>query len=343
MENLEIDKVNSNIYETVEKFGVKTYRSTKLETTSFYVPCDKISDDSNITGYISEGLVSVIENKFYGEYIIKKYEYINPYIYNDKIKGVAIEGKIKRVPYSSGNSLGIAAVTIDFNDGVVLKAKQLMKENSDYVVSSRNDYIMVNHKIKRQLFPYVTPYSQTKTGFFCTPEVGDNVLVYFGTNIESDGYVIGSIKNDKSIRFSNPFERNYITTSEEMELFGELDGDMGEANNVKNMLESVETSVNKLVNISFNNDKYSIFVKSVIAEESKSKSSILHEIFSITAKESYNLSADNINISASNYVEQADTKKEKVDSKTGIYNSKEEAANKVTIVANTHNINVRKV
>lgn len=226
MENLEVNDKSSDYYEIVKKIASQTFKSRNLETSGFYVPGDKVFMKSNNGGYISSGEIVCRDNKFYGKYLLKDYDYTYPYIYNDNIKGVTLEGKIKRVPYATGNKLGVAAVTVDFMDGVNLKSKELSKENGLYKVSYRNDYIMVNGNIERRQFPYVTPYSKTKTGLFCTPEVGDNVLVYFGTNVESDGYVVGSVKNERSLRFSNPFERNYVTTEEEMELFGELDSDM---------------------------------------------------------------------------------------------------------------------
>lgn len=341
-EELQIDEKDSNTYETIEKIGIKMYRSKKIDTLSFYVPGDKLYSGSGIYGYVSSGNIFCKENKFYGTYTIKDYDYIHPYIYNEKIVGATLEGKIKRVPYTTGNKLGVAAVTVDFIDGVILKAKQLSKENSFYKVSSRNDYIKINGTIERQQLPYITPYSQTKTGLFCTPEVGDNVLVYFGTNIESAAYVIGSIKNERSIRFSNPFERNYVTTGDELNLRKKLDEDMCETDNTKNMLSCVEASVDKLINLSIREDKYGLFVKAIISEESKVKSALLHESLNITAKERYSLNSDNIDVIAnSNYTERADNKKEDIDNKTGIYNSKQEEANNVAIVTNTHSIKVR--
>lgn len=108
------------------------------------------------------------------------------------------------------------------------------------------------------------------------------------------------------------------------------------------MLKSVEASVDKLINFSLRYDKYGLFTKGLISEESKIKSSLLHENISITAKEGYSLNSDNINVIAnSTYKEKADSKREDIDKKTGVYNSKQEMANKMAITTNSHNIKVR--
>ena len=338
IEDLPIDQLNSNVYETVGKMGLQKYKIKKLETTSFYVPGDKL----NTYGYISSGIIMCKENKFYGEYTIKDYDYTNPYIYNENIKGVILEGRVKRIPYDKSNKLGVAVVTVDFIEGVESKAKELGKENGIYEVRGRNDYISLNGNLERWQFPYVTPFSKTKTGLFCTPEVGDKVLVYFGTNNESSGYVLGAAKNERSERFSNPFVRNYTTTEDEVGLFKALNDDLQENDNTQNMLKSVEASIDRLIDIVLKNDKYRMYVKTLISEESDNKSSFVHEKYGIVSKDGYSVSSDTIDVTASSmYNESASVKSEDIDSKKGIYNSKEEISNRIAIVTNVHSIKGR--
>ena len=61
----------------------------------------------------------------------------------------------------------------------------------------------------RFIFPYTTPYSQSNTGYFCTPETNDIVAVYFPINEEECGYVLWAVNNPGNGRFSNPDVRNY--------------------------------------------------------------------------------------------------------------------------------------
>jgi hypothetical protein len=337
-----IDPIKSNMYESMEKMGVQLLRSTKLEGPYLYMGGNKLYRNGNLIGYVAQGRISCHEDKFFGDYILRDFEYIHPLIYNEKIRGATLEGKVKRTPFSTQNKIGAAAMTIDFIDGVKLKARYLQEKNRIYKVAFRNDMVMSNHKLERYQFPYVTPYSKTKTGLFCAPEVGDNVLVYFSSNVEADAFVIGAAKNERSLRFTNPFERNYVTTQDERTLFGKLDRDLSEENNTKDMLESVEACIDKLFNFSVASDKLGVYLKDTIYEETKQKSVLTHENCSIVSENSYNLNSEDINITAnSNYEEKADRKSENIDSKTGIYNSKEENANSISTITNNHSVKIR--
>ncbi|MDR3258833.1 MAG: hypothetical protein LBT51_04370 [Fusobacteriaceae bacterium] len=338
----DIDPIQTNRYETMEKMGVQLLRSKKLDGPYLHMGGNKLYLNGNLLGYVAQGKIICREDKFFGEYILRDYEYIHPLIYNEKIKGATLEGKVKRTPYSTQNKIGAAAMTIDFIDGVKLKAGYLQENNQVYKVTYRNDMVISNHKLERYQFPYVTPYSKTKTGLFCAPEIGDNVLVYFSSNIEADAFVIGAAKNERSLRFTNPFERNYVTTQDERTLFGKLDSDLSEENNTKDMLESVEACTEKLFNFSVASDKLGIYLKDTIYEETKQKSVLTHENCSIVSKNSYNLNSEEISVTAnSNYEEKADKKSENIDSKTGIYNSKEESANSISTITNNHSVKIR--
>lgn len=96
-------------------------------------------------------------------------------IYNPSITGVSIKGKV-----------------LD-----IIKDKLKVHLEID---SSQN-------RSKAWKFSYATPYSaEGHSGFYCMPERGDTVLIYFPTHKESDGFGMNSIrkKNKDSDDFDDP-------------------------------------------------------------------------------------------------------------------------------------------
>lgn len=160
-------------------------------------------------GFISSGKLEYFKGKFRGDYLLRKADYYYNYISNRNIEGKAIEAKIVKVPKESKSD--IAKLSLNFSEGVMKLRAAQQKINRD--VQSKNDYL--GEKENRYEFPYITPYTRINTGLFCAPEIEDNVTVYFPTDEEDCGYVIGSINNKKSIRFSNPYERNYTLSDQE--------------------------------------------------------------------------------------------------------------------------------
>ena len=61
----------------------------------------------------------------------------------------------------------------------------------------------------KSYFPYVTPYSQTNTGFTPAPEVNDRVALYFPNGNETHAIVLGAVNNDGNGRFTDVANRNY--------------------------------------------------------------------------------------------------------------------------------------
>ena len=61
----------------------------------------------------------------------------------------------------------------------------------------------------KSYFPYVTPYSQSNTGFTPAPEVNDRVALYFPNGNETKAFVIGALNNDGNGRFTDVANRNY--------------------------------------------------------------------------------------------------------------------------------------
>ena len=118
--------------------------------------------------------------------------------YNEKIKGCRIEANVERVFEDSG----IAKMEVRFAEGL----KKIVQERSN---EESNDKAYDDYGIKRFPLSYQTFYSQTNTGFFCTPEVNDTVEVYFPNEDERFAKVSWAINNKGNGRFSNYTKRNF--------------------------------------------------------------------------------------------------------------------------------------
>ena len=118
--------------------------------------------------------------------------------YNKKIRGCRIEANVERV-FEDG---GIAKMEVKFSEGL----KRIVQERSD---SESNDRAYDDYGLKRFPLSYQTFYSQTNTGFFCTPEVNDTVEVYFPNEDERFAKVSWAINNKGNGRFSDYTKRNF--------------------------------------------------------------------------------------------------------------------------------------
>ena len=118
--------------------------------------------------------------------------------YNEKIKGCRIEANVERV-FEDG---GIAKMEVRFAEGL----KKIVQEKSN---DESNDKAYDDYGIKRFPLSYQTFYSQTNTGFFCTPEVNDTVEVYFPNEDERFAKVSWAINNKGNGRFSDYTKRNF--------------------------------------------------------------------------------------------------------------------------------------
>ena len=118
--------------------------------------------------------------------------------YNEKIKGCRIEANVERVFEDSG----IAKMEVRFAEGL----KKIVQERSN---EESKDKAYDDYGIKRFPLSYQTFYSQTNTGFFCTPEVNDTVEVYFPNEDERFAKVSWAINNKGNGRFSDYTKRNF--------------------------------------------------------------------------------------------------------------------------------------
>ncbi len=147
----------------------------------------KTTDGEN-TFTIIKSRIDLIGGHFFGEYDLVKDNYQFDEIKNNKIKGNVIECKVEKV-FEKNN---IAYMNVLFYDGL----KKYGIAYKDYGIS-------------RFDIPYSTFYSQTNTGFFCTPEINDIVDALFLNEEEDFVRINGSINNPGNGRFSDYTKRNF--------------------------------------------------------------------------------------------------------------------------------------
>ena len=142
----------------------------------------------------NKGNFSVLKTRIFLKDFILKSEFLATDIsgyhifkkYNEKIKGCRIEANVERVFEDNG----IAKMEVKFGEGL----KKIVQERSN---DESNDKAYDDYGIKRFPLSYQTFYSQTNTGFFCTPEVNDTVEVYFPNEDERFAKVSWAINNKK--------------------------------------------------------------------------------------------------------------------------------------------------
>ncbi|MDR3223015.1 MAG: phage late control D family protein [Methanobrevibacter sp.] len=182
----------------------------KLESSDFYLLGDNVEEENKRNfGYITKAEINYSEDKFYGEYELRPYEYTYKYLVNENISNSTIEARIVGVPGNDGSE-DIAIMAVNFSNGIFKTVEEnKWNQEAHQKLNAFNDMINCQGKENYFIVPYNTPYSQTNTGYFCTPELNDNVLVRFKNNEESSAYVSGVINNSGNGRFSNPDVRNY--------------------------------------------------------------------------------------------------------------------------------------
>ena len=208
----------------------------------------KLKTRNRVSGEEVENDYYVLENKIYNEGNMLKCEYIlgkqtdyfvDP-IPHEKIKGAVIEARtvhIARIDESKSNH-GRSEGSSDNLEGKTIGAKPLNKyiekaENqnqnekerervkaSDIAVMTlnltegllklgENGQSFEDKYAGKSYFPYVTPYSQSNTGFTPAPEANDRVALYFPSENETHALVMGAVNNDGNGRFTDVANRNY--------------------------------------------------------------------------------------------------------------------------------------
>ena len=221
----------------------------KITGTEFYPVATpiKLKTRNRVSGEEVENDYYVLENKIYNEgntlkceYILgKQTDYFVDPIPHEKIRGAVIEARtvhIARTDESKSNH-GRTDGSSDNLEGRTIGAKPLNKyiekaennqnENvkervkaSDIAVMTlnltegllklgENGQSFEDKYAGKSYFPYVTPYSQSNTGFTPAPEVNDRVALYFSNGNETHAIVLGAVNNDGNGRFTDVANRNY--------------------------------------------------------------------------------------------------------------------------------------
>ena len=119
-------------------------------------------------------------------------DYEFPLIKNRNMMGRVIEGKVMEV----SSEEGIAVMTLDLTSGLAKLTDRKSVAYPDKYAGTFN-------------FPYMTPMSQTNTGFWPSPEPNDQVVLMIDDFNESLSYVQGAVNNPGNGRFSDPTVRNF--------------------------------------------------------------------------------------------------------------------------------------
>ena len=206
----------------------------------------KLKTRNRVSGEEVENDYYVLESKIYNEgntlkceYILgKQTDYFVDPIPHEKIRGAVIEARtvhIARTDESKSNH-GRNDGSSDNLEGRAIGAKPLNK----YIEKAENQNENVKEKVKtkdiavmtlnlteglmdlgengqsfedkyagKSYFPYITPYSQSNTGFTPAPEVNDRVALYFPNGNETHAIVLGAVNNDGNGRFTDVANRNY--------------------------------------------------------------------------------------------------------------------------------------
>lgn len=199
-------------------------------------------------------------------------EYKLPIIFNSEIKGSGVEARVEKV-FSEN---GIAKMNVLFYEGLnkIVASKLGNKKSKAY-----KDY-----GIERYPLSYQTFYSQTNTGFFCTPEINDMVEVYFSNEDEQFAKVSWSINNEGNGRFSNYEKRNFHINGSDFNF--KVEKDSVTVNIANGYTRNSKTSTKTAENIVSKSEKNTVIVSDdYIGFESIGEMSIYGSDINLIGKE----------------------------------------------------------
>lgn len=145
----------------------------QIKTREFYELGSQVQCDGD-TYYVFKSTLAYVKGRFMNEYILKRKEaFSRKEYYNMKVIGASLEGTVMEV------------------------LADQVKVN------------LMGEKVCR-LFDYATIYSSPDgTGWYCMPEIGDRVRVYFPSSEEKEAYVISSThESTESGARTNPDEKS---------------------------------------------------------------------------------------------------------------------------------------
>lgn len=153
-----------------------TIQVYKKSTSSLFgkdIAPDTFSDTQEYTFYVYESKAVMEESRlnFYYQLVFKEELYLDQ-IYNQQITGLSLEGTV------IGREKDYIRVHLQID-------KDYEKEHK----------VKNNATQKGALFPYATPYTaEGNTGWYCMPEEGDTVNLYFPSHNENTGIILSSIR-----------------------------------------------------------------------------------------------------------------------------------------------------
>ena len=301
------------------------YKITGTEVYPVSTPI-KLKTRNRASGEDVENDYFVIESKIYNEGNTLKCEYtlgkqtdyfVDP-IPHEKIRGAVIEARtihIARTDESKSN-YGRSDGSSDNLEGRKIGAKPLNKyiekaENqnqnekerervkaSDIAVMTlnltegllklgENGQSFKDKYAGKSYFPYVTPYSQSNTGFTPAPEANDRVALYFPSENETHALVMGAVNNDGNGRFTDVANRNYHVGDSDFNMILAKDKlstitESSISHTSKNISENADTifeSAKNIVNISDEYleiiEKEKMIIASDISQVAQNKTNII--------------------------------------------------------------------
>lgn len=218
---------------------------------------------------VHSGEIELIESLTKSKVFMVQTVYKYPYITNKNIAGKVIEGKVEKV-FAEG---GIAKMTVNLSEGL----KKTASIQLGYKFKPKKAYLDTKGRFN---FPYITPYSQTNTGLFCTPEINDRVTVYYPTDEEVESYVMGAISNPGNGRFSNPTIRNFSIKGENTNIFHfYINSDYLSIDNGETVIRNKEiVDISSQNTIMINSEKFLELVSQEVLRISSKEMNINHKI-----------------------------------------------------------------
>lgn len=181
--------IKKSIHEYKEKYenGIETLNDMNL--ISYEITTNKmlnLCEAVNFNGknlYVYKAIIEICDSEFINKYVLRDEKGMKiQKKYNDKLIGLSLKGNILDTK----------------NDVVKIKLDIDSSQNKDTA----------------KWFPYSTVYSsEDGTGWYCMPEVGDAIRLYFPDNEEKNAYAISSVnlKSSNSKKRSDPSVKNIGT------------------------------------------------------------------------------------------------------------------------------------
>ena len=103
----------------------------------------------------------------------------------------------------------------------------------------------------KSYFPYVTPYSQSNTGFTPAPEVNDRVALYFPNGNETHAIVLGAVNSNGNGRFTDVSNRNYHVGDSDFNMVLATNSlSTSAAESISQSANSISESADNILNVS---------------------------------------------------------------------------------------------